>query len=137
MLENVSNFSRAFEDLSTLTKVNFSGATVSSAADLSWMFAGDSLLTELDLSGFSSNNITAVDNMFIDCTALTTIYVSNSWDISGLTPNNGMFNGTTSLVGGNGTVYDSSNVNKTYAHIDVSGNPGYLTGEPATLKVQN
>ena len=127
-LENVSNFSRAFEDLSTLTKVNFSGATVSSAADLSWMFAGDSLLTELDLSGFSSNNITAVDNMFIDCTALTTIYVSNSWDISGLTPNNGMFNGTTSLVGGNGTTYSSEHRNSDYAVIDgKNGNPGYLT----------
>lgn len=127
-LGNVSNFSGAFSDLSTLTKVNFSGATVSSAADLRGMFAGDSLITELDLSGFNSSNITAVDNMFRDCTALTTIYVSNSWDISGLTPNNGMFNGTTSLVGGNGTTYSSEHRNSDYAVIDgKNGNPGYLT----------
>lgn len=127
-LGNVSNFSGAFSNLSTLTKVNFSGATVSSAADLRGMFAGDSLITELDLSGFSSSNITAVDNMFRDCTALTTIYVSNSWDISGLTPNNSMFNGTTSLVGGNGTTYSSEHRNSDYAVIDgKNGNPGYLT----------
>lgn len=127
-LGNVSDFYGAFSNLSTLTKVNFSGATVSSAADLRGMFAGDSLITELDLSGFSSSNITAVDNMFRDCTALTTIYVSNSWDISGLTSNNSMFNGTTSLVGENGTTYSSEHKNSDYAVIDgKNGNPGYLT----------
>jgi hypothetical protein len=42
-----------------------------------------------------------------------------------------MFYGTISLVGGNGTTYDWSNDDKTYAHIDAPGTPGYFTAKPA------
>ena len=39
-----------------------------------------------------------------------------------------MFTGDTSLVGGNGTAFSSSNpTNKTYAVIDAPGTPGYFT----------
>jgi hypothetical protein len=40
-----------------------------------------------------------------------------------------MFDNSTKLVGGSGTVYNSSNVDKTYARIDDpdNGNPGYFT----------
>ena len=39
-----------------------------------------------------------------------------------------MFNFATNLVGGAGTVYDSSKTDKTYAHIDGgTSNPGYFT----------
>jgi len=38
-----------------------------------------------------------------------------------------MFNGCTSLVGGNGTTYNSSHTDATYARIDRAGTPGYFT----------
>lgn len=39
-----------------------------------------------------------------------------------------MFGGCTSLVGGSGTTYNSSYIDKTYAHIDGgTSSPGYLT----------
>ena len=38
-----------------------------------------------------------------------------------------MFYNCSKLVGGNGTVYDSSNTDATYARIDTAENPGYLT----------
>ena len=39
-----------------------------------------------------------------------------------------MFTGCTSLVGGQGTVYDSTKVDKTYARIDGgTSSPGYFT----------
>ena len=38
------------------------------------------------------------------------------------------FEGTTSIVGSQGTTYDSNYTDKTYAHIDGgTSNPGYLT----------
>ena len=38
-----------------------------------------------------------------------------------------VFSNNLSLVGGNGTVYTSSQTNKTYARIDAVGTPGYFT----------
>ena len=41
-----------------------------------------------------------------------------------------MFYGCTSLVGRNGTVYDSSHTDATYARIDgLNGNAGYFTAK--------
>ena len=41
-----------------------------------------------------------------------------------------MFKNCTSLVGGQGTVYNSSKINKTYARIDGgTSSPGYFTGK--------
>lgn len=38
-----------------------------------------------------------------------------------------IFSGCTSLVGGNGTVFDSTKTDKTMAVIDTPTTPGYLT----------
>lgn len=38
-----------------------------------------------------------------------------------------MFSNCTAIVGQNGTTYDSSYIDASYAHIDVPGNPGYLS----------
>lgn len=38
-----------------------------------------------------------------------------------------VFDGCSKLVGGNGTVYDSTHTDATYARIDTAENPGYLT----------
>ena len=38
-----------------------------------------------------------------------------------------MFSNCTSLVGGNGTTYDSTKTDKSMAVIDTVGTPGYLT----------
>ena len=65
--------------------------------------------------------------MFGNCTALTTIEVSNSWNATNVTNSAGMFYNCSSLVGGNGTVYDSSKIDKTMAVIDTATTPGYLT----------
>ena len=45
-----------------------------------------------------------------------------------------MFNNCTSLVGGQGTTYDDSHIDKTYAHIDGgTSNPGYFTDKNAPV----
>ena len=65
--------------------------------------------------------------MFYGCSALTAIYVSNTWDVSGVMGSTDMFLDCTNLVGGQGTTYNSSYTDKTRAVIDASGTPGYLT----------
>ena len=54
--------------------------------------------------------------MFWDNRNLRTIYVGDGWSTATVTSSNDMFNECTSLVGGQGTAYNSSNpMDKTYA----------------------
>jgi hypothetical protein len=45
-----------------------------------------------------------------------------------------MFFGCTSLVGGNGTVYDANHIDVEYARIDKPGQPGYFTQKETELE---
>ncbi len=71
--------------------------------------------------------------MFFGCTNLRTIYVGGGWSTAAVTSSVSMFTNCTSLVGGQGTTYNSSNpMDKTYAHIDGGpSNPGYFTAKNA------
>ena len=95
------------------------------------MFYGCASLTSLDLSSFNTSSLLYTGGyycgMFQGCSSLETIFVGNDWDMSDVTYSDKMFFGCTSLVGGNGTVYDSTHTDKTYARIDGDGGPGYLT----------
>jgi len=67
-------------------------------------------------------------HMFSSVTNLKTIYVSDKFNTGNVTNSSGMFTGSTNLVGGKGTKYNSSYVDKTYARIDGgTSNPGYFT----------
>lgn len=75
--------------------------------------------------------------MFNACTSLKSIYVSNKWDSSKCSGTD-VFAGCTSLSGGNGTVYDSTKVDYTYARIDGGiDNPGYFYKkvEPGNIEI--
>ena len=41
-----------------------------------------------------------------------------------------MFEDCKKIVGGNGTTYNSSYTDKTYARIDTASTPGYFTAKP-------
>ena len=59
---------------------------------------------------------------------LKTIYASNKFNTNNVTSSTDMFTGSTNLVGGAGTKYNSSHVDKTYARIDGgTSSPGYFT----------
>ena len=92
------------------------------------MFRGCSSLTVLDLSSFSTANVIAMGGMFMGCSNLRTIYAGSGWSTAAVEASAGMFSSCTALVGGQGTTYDSSHTNATYAHIDGGpSNPGYFT----------
>ena len=101
------------------------------------MFQKCTGLTSLDLSSFNTSNVTIMmSSMFYNCYNLRTIYVGSGWSTAAVTGSANMFYNCTSLVGGQGTTYSSSNPrDKTYAHIDGGTvNPGYFTGKPAFLR---
>ena len=59
--------------------------------------------------------------------SLNKIYVSDKLVTTNVTDGSNMFKESNSLVGGNGTTFDSNNIDKTYARIDTSSTPGYFT----------
>lgn len=60
--------------------------------------------------------------------ALKTIYVSLTWTNQGITTiSEGVFGNNPNLVGGSGTIFNSSNLSAEYAVIDSDTKNGYLT----------
>ena len=97
--------------------------------DMSQMFAYCSSLTALDLSGFKTEMLTNTATMFFNCGNLITIYASDLFTTDTITDSKSMFEGCTALKGGNGTVYSSDHVDKTYARIDSASTLGYFTAK--------
>jgi surface protein len=93
------------------------------------MFEADYNLTELDLSSFDTRNVTSTKWMFKDDSKLKTIKASDNFKLDHVTIENSdtMFKNCTSLVGGNGTLYNENHMDKEYARIDNPGIPGYFT----------
>ena len=76
------------------------------------MFEDCSKVTSLNLSNFNTTNVTNMAGVFKGCSNLKTIYVGENWDTTNVTSSTNMFSGCTSLVGGNGTTYDSTKIDK-------------------------
>ena len=148
---NVTDMGAMFAD-SQATILDVSKFDTSSVTSMGSMFSG-SKATILDVSKFDTSNVTNMNSMFYrsksilinlesfdtskvtdmksmfeGCKNLKTIYVSNKFATANVTNSTSMFTNSTSLVGGAGTVYDSTKVDKTYARIDGgTDNPGYFT----------
>ena len=157
---NVTDMKGMFNECGRLENLNISSFNTSKVTNMTLMFAKTNSLTTLDLSSFDTNNVTAMDSLFcssgpsyttywwskslgyylpsqqwtsVSGTKLKTIYVSEAWNTTNVEKGHYMFGGCTSLVGGNGTAYNSSYIDYSYAHIDGgTANPGYFTkaGEP-------
>ena len=130
----VTNMSSMFMMCSSLTSLDVSKFDTSKVTNMSVMFNGCKSLTSLDVSKFDTSQVTNMMRMFYECSKLSKIYVSKydeetgkGWTTKNVTDSSNMFSGATKLVGGNGTKFNSSNVDATYARIDKEGEPGYLT----------
>lgn len=141
---NVTSMYGMFAYQVSLESVNLSSFDTSNVTRMDEMFNACTSLTTLDLSNFNTSNVTYMDGMFTCLisdnsnmiyqyynnstttrSSLTTIYVSDLWDISKVrgetTIASRMFNDCVSLVGA--ISYDSSKTNKEYANYET----GYLT----------
>ena len=123
---NVTNMQGMFENTKITSIKGLNKFNTSSATNISYMFYR-SEMTSLDLSSFNTNNVENMSRMFSYNIDLTTIYVGDNFITSNATDSTDMFIGTTKLVGENGTKYNASYVDKTYARIDTVSTPGYFT----------
>ena len=155
----VTNMKGMFSDMWEITSLDLSSFNTSNVTDMSDMFFNDKKLTDLNLSSFNTEKVTDMSSMFrasftdtvngiLDISSfktpllentkemfsgvkLKTIYVSTGFVTNNVTESNSMFRSATNLVGGNGTSYQNTNPSdKTYAHVDAPGNPGYFTQKP-------
>jgi len=137
----VQNFRDMFCDCQYLENLNLSNFNTISATSFEGMFARMYTIEELDMSSFKTNNLTTIKNMFSlsvsdgytheslmnTVAKMSKIYVSNNWDISKVAITDTVFAGAQNLVGGNGTIFDSTKVTAAYAVIDTATTPGYFT----------
>ena len=123
---NVTSMGSMFH-ISQATILDVSGFNTSKVTNMYNMFASSKAVT-LDLNNFDTSKVTNMSYMFSSSTNLKTIYVSNKFNTDKVTSSTYMFYGCTKLIGGAGTKYNSSYVDKTYAHIDGgTSSPGYFT----------
>ena len=118
-----------FRQCQNVPVLDVSGWKTSSATRMKEMFRGVFKVTELDLSGFETSNVTEMAMMFYQCFALTTIYASDKFVTTAVNESDErlFYECKAPLVGGNGTVWNASNIGRAYARIDAPGTPGYFT----------
>ena len=125
---------------SQATTLDLSSFDTSNVTNMEYMFSS-SKATTLDVSNFDTSNVTDMDSMFQGSSNLKTIYVSSKFITTAVTNSTDMFTGSTNLIGGAGTKYNSSYVDKTYARIDGgTSNPGYFTdvaNKPSTFSTDS
>ena len=140
---NVTNMQRMF----SFTGYNSTAFTLdlgdkfdtTNVTNMSYMFSStgyNSTAFTLDLGDkFDTTNVINMIEMFRNARKIKTIYAPSSFVTANVTDSTNMFYGCTSLVGGAGTTYNTSNPSdKTYAHIDGGvSNPGYFTGRGALI----
>lgn len=85
--------------------------------------------TTIDFRGFDPSHLTDLFYTFSGCSHLTTIYADSTWALptSEISGSQCFYSCSTSLVGGNGTVWASSKTGYTYFRIDTASTPGYIT----------
>ena len=82
----------------------------------------------IDVSDFDITYLRDASNMFAYSANLTTIYASESWDMSDVEDASSMFQDLENIIGGQGTTYYDWCVPQEYAQIDGGpSNPGYFT----------
>ncbi len=128
---NMSAMFSADEGKSILKNINLNNFDTSNVTDMTNMFYYCEQLTSLDLRSFDTSNVTNMEQMFMGCKELITIYVdADGWSTAKVKTAPRMFEHSEKIIGGGGTTYDSTKIDKTYARIDnPPGSPGYFTGE--------
>ena len=124
--ENVTTISGLFTQCSALTTLDLSNFNTENITNMQSVFSFCTSLQTVNVANFNTANVNTMEYMFSKCTALTTIY-GGDWSKASLAYSTDMFGNCTSLVGGNGTSYNSSHTDATYARIDRAGTPGYFT----------
>ena len=96
------------ENIKTIKKLK--GLDTSNVTNMSSMFVSCSSLTSVDLSNFNTSNVTGMNSMFFGCSSLTSLDLSN-FNTSNVTSMNGMFLGCSALISLDLSNFNTSKVN--------------------------
>ena len=135
-VNKVTTLEFTFSGCSKLTSIDVSDWVVDNVTNMQCAFNRMSKLQMLDLSKWNTSKTTNTNEMFGHNYELTTIYTSDKFVTEQITNSTNMFYGCSSLVGGNGTLWNGSIIDKTYARIDMPATateeaiPGYFTAKP-------
>ena len=109
-----------FYNCDNITELDLSSFKTSNVESFYAMFANMDKLTTLDISTFDIR-CDLMTNMFYHCPMLEVIYIGNDWSCSAWSNSDNMFAGCTSIVGQDGTTYDSSKTNYQVTHANQGG----------------
>ena len=123
----VTNMATMFQRCDSLKTLNISNFDTSNVTDMGYIFGSCYNLETIYLGSFSTKSAIYIYNMFRLCSSLKTIYVNNDFEIAEGANSKYMFLDAKNIVGGNGTTYNNSYTNATYARIDTEETPGYFT----------
>lgn len=124
---NVTDMASMFYGCNNLTSLDITNFNTAKVTSMSGMFYGCSKITSLDLSNCNTAKVTNMWGMFYGCNLLETIKISTDWKTDAITSSysgSDMFYNCSSIVGEDGTTYNSSNITKDYAHSNAGG---YMT----------
>ena len=125
---NIVDMSYMFNNCNKLKNIDLSNFDTSNVEDMSSMFYNCEKLKSLDLTSFNTSNLYDAQSMFENCESLETIYATNNFTNDSISESFNMFFYDNSLIGGNGTIYDPSYIDKEYAHLDAGEiDPGYFS----------
>ena len=79
---NVTTMCGMFSCCKKLTMLDLSSFNTSQVTDMCGMLEGCHCLSQLDISNFNTREVTRTENMFYYCIRLTTIYISNKWNLN-------------------------------------------------------
>ena len=116
--------------LNSLVGISLKNVDTSNVNTMSYMFNSDYSLEELDISDFDTHNVQDMSYMFSSMNALTTITVGDNFVTDQVLSSGSMFSNSSNIVGGKGTTWNSSYLDKKYAHYDYGvEDPGYFNAK--------
>ena len=125
----VTNMAMMFYRCSGLTSLLVGSFNTANVTNMNQMFDGCSSLAKLNLSEWNTAKVKFMTSMFQGCSNLVTIFVGPEWNTDAVTSDELMFYGCSNIRGINGTTYEDSKLDKTYARIDEGGEKsGYMSG---------
>ena len=121
------NFNYLFYSCTNLASISGLG-NLSGVRSIRYTFSSCAFTT-IDFRGFDPSTLTDLFYTFSGCSHMTTIYADATWALPtrGITDSQCFYSCSTSLVGGNGTVWASNKTAYTYFRIDTASTPGYIT----------
>lgn len=124
----VSNMQSMFAQCNALESLDLSTFNTANVTNMASMFQSCHAIKYLDLTKFSFAKVTSTSQMFSGCQALEHIYYEGDLSTSStITTSALMFSMCPNLKGAFGTTIVSDKLDKTYARLDKTDDPGYFS----------